>query len=58
MTEALTQLSSTLFGTGGVISTVFSWITSSTVLPYFAIGIGCSLSLFGVKVIRSVVWGS
>lgn len=58
MTEALNQLSSTLFGTSGVISTVFSWITSSTVLPYFAIGIGCSLSLFGVKVIRSVVWGS
>lgn len=58
MEQALTQLTSTLFGTGGVISTVFSWITSPTVLPYFAIGIGCSLALFGVKVIRSVVWGS
>lgn len=58
MSEALTQLTSTLFGTSGVISTVFSWVTSSTVLPYFAIGIGCSLALFGVKVIRSVVWGS
>lgn len=58
MEQALTQLTSTLFGTGGVISTVFSWITSTTVLPYFAIGIGCSLALFGVKVIRSVVWGS
>ena len=58
MTEALTQLTSTLFGTGGVITTVFSWITSAAVLPYFAIGIGCSLALFGVKVIRGVVWGS
>lgn len=58
MEQALTQLTSTLFGTGGVISTVFTWITSTTVLPYFAIGIGCSLALFGVKVIRSVVWGS
>lgn len=58
MTEALTQLTSTLFGTGGVITTVFTWVTSATVLPYFAIGIGCSLALFGVKVIRSVVWGS
>lgn len=58
MTEALTQLTSTLFASGGVIPTVFSWVTGSTVLPYFAIGIGCSLALFGVKVIRSVVWGS
>lgn len=58
MSQALTQLTTTLFGESGVISTVFSWVTSTTVLPYFAIGIGCSLALFGVKVIRSVVWGS
>lgn len=62
MVEALTQLTSTLFGSGegadGVLVTVFSWLTSASVLPYFAIGIGCSLALFGVKVIRSVVWGS
>lgn len=58
MSEALTQITSTLFGTGGVIPTVFSWITSTTVLPYFAIGIACSLALFGVKAIRSVIWGA
>lgn len=64
MVEALSQLASTLFATGGegvsagVVPTVFSWLTSSSVLPFFAIGIGCSLALFGVKVIRSVVWGS
>lgn len=65
MGTALSQLVTTLFGNGtgadavkGVIPTVFSWITSETVLPFFAIGIGCSLALFGVKVIRSVVWGS
>lgn len=58
MTEAITQLTSTLFGSGGAIATTFNWITSSTVLPYFAIGIGCSLVLFGVKVVRSVVWGA
>lgn len=65
MSEALTQLVTTLFGTGtgtgavtGVIPTVFSWITSTAVLPFFAIGIGCSLALFGVKVIRSVIWGA
>lgn len=58
MAQALAQLTGTLFGDQGVITTVFGWVTSSTVLPYFAIGIGCSLALFGVKVIRSVVWGS
>lgn len=68
MGEALSQLVTTLFATGGgsgssatsagVIPTVFKWLTSDTVLPFFAIGIGCSLALFGVKVIRSVVWGS
>lgn len=48
MSEALTQLTSTLFGTGGVIPTVFTWMTSSTVIPFFAIGIGISLALVGV----------
>jgi len=62
MGAALSQLVTTLFGSAegseGVLVTVFGWLTSSTVLPFFAIGIGCSLALFGVKVIRSVVWGS
>lgn len=58
MAQALTQLTTTLFGTNGVIPTVFTWITSETVLPYLAIGIGCSLALFGVKVIRSIIWGA
>lgn len=64
MVEALTQLGNTLFAVGsdttsaGVIPTVFSWITSSSVLPFFAIGIGCSLALFGIKAIRSVIWGA
>lgn len=51
MAQALTQLTTTLFGAGGVIPTVFGWVTSADVLPYLAIGIGCSLSLFGVKII-------
>ena len=66
MAQALQQLVTTLFATGGgtsgasagVIPTVFSWITSAEVLPFLAIGIGCSLALFGVKIIRSVIWGA
>ena len=65
MVEALKQLVSTLFATGGaegssagVIPTVFSWITSTSVLPFLAIGIGCSLALFGVKLIRGIIWGA
>lgn len=58
MSEALTQLTGTLFSSNGVIPTVFTWVTSATVLPYFAIGIGISLALVGVKIIRSVIWGA
>lgn len=61
MGQALTQLTTTLFGTGetpGVIATVFEWMTSADVLPFFAIGIGISLALVGVKIIRSVIWGA
>lgn len=58
MDVALTQMTTTLFGSDGVIPTVFTWITSSAVLPYLAIGIGCSLALFGVKIIRGVIWGA
>lgn len=58
MDVALTQMTTTLFGADGVIPTVFTWITSTAVLPYLAIGIGCSLALFGVKIIRGVIWGA
>lgn len=64
MAAALSQLVNTLFAVGGegttagVIPTVFSWITSTAVLPFLAIGIGCSLALFGIKIIRSVIWGA
>lgn len=61
MGTALTQLTTTLFGTGenaGVIATVFEWITSENVAPFFMIGISVSLALVGIKLIRSVIWGA
>lgn len=56
--EGLVQVTSTLFGSDGAVPSVFEWITSSSVLPFFAVGIGCSLVLFGIKVVRSIVWGA
>lgn len=35
-----------------------SIVTESSVLPYFIIGIGVSVLLVGIKVIKSVVWGA
>lgn len=40
------------------ITSMFTFITSDEVLPWFAIGIVASLVLFGVKVVRRVVWGA
>lgn len=61
MGTVLNQITTTLFGSGenaGVISTVFDWITSAEVLPYIAISVAISLSLVGVKIIRSVIYGA
>ena len=40
------------------VTSMFDFITSKDVLPWFAIGIVASLVLFGVKVVRRVVWGA
>lgn len=61
MGVALTQLTTTLFGTGetpGVIATVFDWVTSTEVLPFLAISIAVSLGLFGIRLVKSVIWGA
>lgn len=58
MSEVVSQITSTLFGTNGVIPTVFTWVTSAAVLPYFAISVAISLTLVGVKIIRSVIYGA
>lgn len=40
------------------VTSTFDFITSVDVLPWFAIGIVASLVLFGVKIVRRVVWGA
>lgn len=49
---------------GNIIGWVGDVVTSVTsgelkdLLPLFAIGIGISVLLFGIKAIRSIVWGA
>lgn len=41
----------------GLIPQFFTWVTGSTVLPFFALGICISLVLLAVKVVRGTIWG-
>ena len=41
----------------GLVPTFFNWVTTSTVLPYFVIGICVSLVLLAIKIVRGTVWG-
>lgn len=43
------QVTTALFGSEGALADL---------LPFFAIGIACSVVLFGIKGIRSLVWGA
>lgn len=53
----LNSFVSALFGSGGLVPTFFSWVTSSDVLPYFVLGICVSLVLLAIKIVRGTVWG-
>ena len=43
------EVTTALFGANGALADL---------LPFFAIGIACSVVLFGIKGIRSLVWGA
>lgn len=54
-------VSSALTQVIGWVGTVVTSITSgqlASLLPLFAIGIGISVLLFGIRAIRSIVWGA
>ena len=55
MAVALTGAVTSLLSVG---TSVFGFITGEAVLPYFIIGIAASALLFGVHIVKSVVWGS
>ena len=60
MSSLITNLNSfvsALFGSGGLVPTFFTWVTSSDVLPYFVLGICVSLVLLAIKIVRGTVWG-
>lgn len=58
MTAIFTTLNQGVTSMITAITSMFTFITSENVLPWFAIGIVASLVLFGVKIVRRVVWGA
>lgn len=58
--SSLTDVAATLVTFfGSIISALFGSSGAWTaLLPYFLLGIGASLCLLGVKMIRKIVWGS
>lgn len=54
--ENLTNVVTNLIN--NIISVWSSIVSESSIMPYFLLGIGISLVLVAVKIIRSVVWGA
>lgn len=59
MSELTSVLTTILSSIGSVISALFGETGAlAPLLPYFMIGIACSLVFLAVKAIRSLVWGA
>lgn len=57
ITSTMQSIASALFGTNGAIPTFWNWLTGADVLPYFLIGVGISLLMLGVRVVKGIFWG-
>lgn len=58
MLQAVTDaLGEVVTWVGSVVSAITTG-SLSALLPLFAIGIGISVLLFGIKAIKSIVWGA
>lgn len=55
--STLQNITSALFGANGAIPTFWSWLTGADVLPYFLIGVGISLLMLGVRIVKGIFWG-
>lgn len=58
MVEAVTSALGSIIGWVGEVVTSVTSGGLKDLLPMFAIGIGISVLLFGVKAIKSIVWGA
>ena len=55
--NVLTNITSGLFGTNGAVPTFWTWLTSEGVIEYFLIGVGVSMLLLAVKLVKGIFWG-
>lgn len=60
MIEAVTSALTSVIGWVGSVVTALTSTTGAlySLLPLFAVGIAISAVLFGVKAIKSIVWGA
>ncbi len=58
MLDAVSTALTDVIGWVGEVVTAVTTGELASLLPLFAIGIGISVLLFGIKAIRSIVWGA
>lgn len=58
MLDAVTSALTDVIGWVGTVVTSITTGQLASLLPLFAIGIGISVLLFGIRAIRSIVWGA
>lgn len=58
MLDAVTSALTDVIGWVGTVVTSITTGQLAALLPLFAIGIGISVLLFGIRAIRSIVWGA
>lgn len=51
-------ITSALSGVLAALTSVWTFVTGESVIGWFAVGIGVSLALAAVMIIRRVIWGA
>lgn len=57
VTSTLSDVADALFGANGAIPTFWNWLTGTTVLPFFLVGVAVSLLLLAVRIVKGIFWG-